>query len=61
MQALQKRVEILLKRESELENQVPVFQQNINALTLQNEMITQENARLCLEINKVTLGSDAVI
>ncbi|KAH8726691.1 hypothetical protein GQ44DRAFT_771066 [Phaeosphaeriaceae sp. PMI808] len=59
MEALQQRVETLLKRQSELEKQVHVFQQNIKSLTLQNKMITQENARLCLEINKVTWGWDA--
>jgi regulator of replication initiation timing len=59
MEALQQTVEGLLKRQSELERQVHVFQQNIKALTLQNEVMTQENARLCLEMDKAALNSYA--
>jgi regulator of replication initiation timing len=59
MEALQQRVEALLKRQSELERQVHVFQQDIKALTLQNEVITQENARLCLEMDKAAQNSYA--
>ncbi len=57
MEALQQRVEALLKRQSELERQVHVFQQDIKALALQNEVITQENARLCLEMDKAARNS----
>ncbi|KAH8726693.1 hypothetical protein GQ44DRAFT_771068 [Phaeosphaeriaceae sp. PMI808] len=59
IEGLQHRVEALLKRQSELERQVHVFQEDIKALTLQNEMITQENARLCLEMDKATWDSYA--
>jgi regulator of replication initiation timing len=59
MEALQQRVEALLKRQSELERQVHVFQQDIKALTLQNEVITQENARLRLEMDKAAQNSYA--
>ncbi|KAF2672922.1 hypothetical protein BT63DRAFT_409989 [Microthyrium microscopicum] len=52
LEELQQRVEALLKRESELERQVQVFQQDIKVLSLQNEVITQENARLCLEMDR---------
>ncbi|KAB2099715.1 hypothetical protein AG0111_0g12044 [Alternaria gaisen] len=59
MEALQQRVEALLERQSELETQVHVFQQDIKALTLQNEMITQENARLYLKMDKAAWDSYA--
>jgi hypothetical protein len=52
LEKLQQRVEILLKREAELESQAQIFQEDIKALTLQNEAITKENARLCLETDK---------
>ena len=57
LEELQQRVEILLKRESELESQVQVFQQDIKALTLQNEIIMQENARLRLGMDKAAQKS----
>ncbi|KAF2260224.1 hypothetical protein CC78DRAFT_585118 [Lojkania enalia] len=57
LEELQQRVEILLKRESELKSQVQVFQQDIKALTLQNKIIIQENARLRLGIDKAAQKS----
>ena len=50
----------MLRRQSELEQQVHDYQQDMKALNLQNETIKKENARLYMEMNhKVTLRLNA--
>lgn len=45
-EALQQKVENLLMQQCELEKQVQIFRQELNALTLNNEVLKQENYRL---------------